>query len=49
MKIRIMMDIDPEYADAGHPTGVTGEGYEKITSLLGQVGENIDVEAEPGD
>jgi hypothetical protein len=49
VKIRITMDIDPEYADAGHPTGVTGEGYEKITGLLGQVGENIDVEAEPGD
>ena len=49
MKIRITMNVDPEYADAGHPMGVTEEGYEKITGLLGQVGENIDVEAEPGD
>jgi hypothetical protein len=47
MKVRITMDIDPDYADPDHAMGVTEEGYETICDLLGQVGENIDVAAEP--
>lgn len=46
-KIRITMTIDPEYADEGHAMGVSNEGYEVITDLLGQVGEDIDITAEP--
>jgi hypothetical protein len=47
MKIRITMDIDPEYADDSHAMGVSEEGYEVVSDLLGQVGSNIDIAAEP--
>jgi hypothetical protein len=45
-KIRIVMDIDPEFEDSGHPMGVTTEGYDAICDRLGELGGNIDVTAE---
>jgi hypothetical protein len=47
-KIAITMIIDPEYADPGHPMGVTRAGYEAICEALGGLGDDIDVAAEPG-
>jgi hypothetical protein len=47
MKIRITMTIDPEYADTGHPMGVTEAGYDAINDRLGDLGTDIDVTAEP--
>ena len=46
MKIRITMNVDPEYAHPGHPMGVTEEGYNAICDALAGLGENIEVEAE---
>ena len=46
MKIRITMNVDPGYADAGHPMGVTEDGYNAICDALAYLGENIEVEAE---
>lgn len=43
MKIIITMDLDDEYADPGHSTGVTAEGYDKLDALLNQVGTDIEV------
>jgi hypothetical protein len=47
MRIRIMMTIDPEYADAGHYMGVTEAGYAAICAALDGLGEDIDVAAGP--
>jgi hypothetical protein len=47
MKIRITMTVDPEYADPGHAMGVTEAGYEAICEALGELGDDIDVAAEP--
>lgn len=43
MKIGITMEIDDTYADPDHPTGVTEEGYARITGTLSELGTNIDV------
>lgn len=45
MKIIITMDIDPEYSDPGHKTGVTEQGYDLISAALEPVGTDIDVSA----
>jgi hypothetical protein len=47
VKIRITMTIDPEYEDAGHEMGITSDGYNIICDRLGELGDNIDVSAEP--
>lgn len=46
MRICITMDIDPEYADAGHEMGVTEEGYDAICDRLGYLGSDISVTAD---
>lgn len=43
MNITITMDIDDEYADPEHATGITEAGYEDITDVLGHFGTDIDV------
>lgn len=43
MRICIAMDIDPAYADAVHPMGVTEEGYDAICDRLGDMGSDITV------
>jgi hypothetical protein len=43
VKICITMTIDPEYADSGHPMGVTEAGYDAICDRLGDMGTDIDV------
>lgn len=44
MKVRITMDIDPEWADSGHRMGVTSDGYERIVDALNAFGDDIDIE-----
>jgi hypothetical protein len=43
MKITITMNIDDEYADPGHKTGVTEAGHDAITDALAEFGDDIDV------
>lgn len=43
MKIIISMNLDSEYADPEHPMGITEAGYEMLTDLLSNMGENIDI------
>jgi hypothetical protein len=40
------MDLDDDYADPGHSTGVTEEGYIKIDQALSELGTSIDVRRE---
>ena len=44
-KIVITMDVDSEYADPGHPMGLTAAGYEAIAGVLAVFGDNIDINA----
>lgn len=44
MKVRITMDIDPDYEDPQHPTGVTNEAYDALFDALNSFGDDIDVE-----
>ena len=39
----ITMNLDDAFADPEHPMGVTEAGYEQITDMLSQLGDNIDV------
>lgn len=43
MKILITMNIDPEFEDAGHPMGVTEDGYNQISEALCELGSDIEV------
>jgi hypothetical protein len=45
MKIKITMEIDPDWADSTHNMGVTAEGYERIVDALNAFGDDIDIEA----
>jgi hypothetical protein len=49
MKVIITMNLDDEFADPEHPTGVTEAGYDQITDLLGTMGDDIDVAKAPDD
>jgi hypothetical protein len=44
-RIKITMDVDIDWADSGHSTGVTNEGYERIIDALNAFGEDIDISA----
>lgn len=46
MKVRITMDIDPEWADSEHQMGVTAEAYERLVDALNAFGDDIDIERE---
>jgi hypothetical protein len=47
MKIIITMELDDDYADPGHSTGVTEEGYIKINEALSELGTDVDVSRAP--
>ena len=46
MKIIITMDIDVEFADSEHETGLTEEGYDLILRKLAPYGDDIDIRRE---
>lgn len=43
MKIIIEMNLDDEYSDPNHSTGLTENGYDMLVDMLSRMGENIDV------
>lgn len=45
-KIKITMELDDDFADPDHPTGVTEEASESITDALNSFGFDIDIEKE---
>lgn len=42
-KITITMVLDDDYAEPGHPMGVTEEGHDAIQDRLGDMGTDIEV------
>lgn len=44
MKITITLDLDPAYADPGHPMGITEEGYDQLNDALSALGTDIEVQ-----
>ena len=43
MKIIITMEVDPEFEDPDHETGVTEHGYREIADTLMPLGAVLDV------
>lgn len=43
MRIIITMDLEGEYADPDHSTGITEAGYEQLSGLLVEFGTDIDI------
>lgn len=43
VNIVITMDVDPQYADAGHAMGITEEGYDLLCEALAELGSDIAV------
>lgn len=44
MKVRITLDLDPEWVDESHPMGITEAGYLRLSSVLAEFGTDVDVE-----
>lgn len=42
MQVTIQIDVDPEFADSTHSSGLTNEGYERLVdALTASVAESI--------
>jgi hypothetical protein len=42
-RIRIELDLDEEYADDSHSSGLNSEGDERLSEALGDFGINLEI------